>query len=50
MQEAEMRGPWFKASLGKKLGKTLFQKNKPIIEVHTCNPIYIGGRVRRITV
>jgi hypothetical protein len=44
MWEAEMRGSWFKSSIGKKCSDTLSQKQLDMV-MHTCNPscVKIGG-------
>jgi hypothetical protein len=50
MQEAEIRGSRFKASLNKKKVSETVSKNKPGVVVHNCNPSYSGSRGRRIIV
>jgi hypothetical protein len=40
----------FEANLGRKVSKTLISSNKPKVVVSACNPSYVGGIGRRITV
>jgi hypothetical protein len=41
---------WFKTSLGKKFAGPHLNQSKLGTVVHTCNPSYVGGIDRRVTV
>jgi hypothetical protein len=48
--EAELEEIQLEASLDEKKEQDLISKNKPVMMVQTCNPNYMGGLSRRITV